>query len=270
MATQYSETVGVNVRVGAFAEIADRWIYVFMAALFFVTVLTGFIPTSIQKLAAVEAGERMPLPGFMHFHALMMGTWITLLLAQTTLMATGKRGWHMKLGLVSVALVPAILVSMVGVSGATFTQLATIPAGAMPAEALNGAKVGLSNIVLEQIRVVLVFPAFIMWALLVRREDPETHKRLMILATLPPLSAAIDRIAWLPNTAPDSPVSIYITQLMWLAPVLIYDLWRRGRLHRAYVVGIGLNLPLILFSYFSWGADWWLAMAPQIFGIQDW
>lgn len=38
------------------------------------------------------------------------------------------------------------------------------------------------------------------WALLVRREDPETHKRLIIIATLPLLSAAIDRIAWLPTT----------------------------------------------------------------------
>jgi hypothetical protein len=241
-----------------------------MAALFFATVLTGFIPTSMQKLAAVAAGERMPLPGFMHFHAFMMGTWITLLLVQTTLMATGKKGWHMKLGLVSVAVAPAVLVSMVGVTGATFTQLATLPAGVMPAEALSDVKFFLSNILLEQIREVLLFPAFIIWALLVRREDPEMHKRLIIIATLPLLSAAIDRVTWLPSTLPASPASMYITQLLWLAPVLIYDLWRRGRLHRAYVIGIGLNLPFMLFSYLSWGTDWWLATAPTIFGIQRW
>jgi hypothetical protein len=159
---------------------------------------------------------------------------------------------------------------MVGVTGATFTQLATLPAGVMPAEALSDVKFFLSNILLEQIREVLLFPAFIIWALLVRREDPEMHKRLIIIATLPLLSAAIDRVTWLPSTLPASPASMYITQLLWLAPVLIYDLWRRGRLHRAYVIGIGLNLPFMLFSYLSWGTDWWLATAPTIFGIQRW
>ena len=270
MATQSAEAVGVKVQAGSFAEFADRWIYVFMAALFFATVLTGFIPTSLQKLAAVDAGQRPPLPGFMHFHAFMMGTWITLLLVQTTLMATGNKGWHMKLGLVSIAVAPAVLVSMVGVAGATLTQLALMPAGMMPDEALSGLKFVLSNILLEQIRIVFLFPALIIWALLVRREDPETHKRLIIIATVPALSAAIDRIAWIPSTLPESAASMYITQLLWLAPALIYDLWRRGRLHKAYVIGIALNLPFIVFSYFSWGTDWWLAAAPTIFGIESW
>lgn len=270
MAIQSAEAVALKVQAGSFAEFADRWIYVFTAALFFATVLAGFIPDSMQKLDAVAAGTRPPLPGFMHFHAFMMGTWITLLLTQTTLMATGKKRWHMKLGIVAVAVAPAVVVSMVGVAGAALTQLATVPAGVMPAEALSNAKFALTNILLEQIRMVFLFPALVIWALLVRREDPETHKRLIIIATLPLLSAAIDRITWLPGTVPASPASIHITELLWLAPVLIYDLWRRGRLHRAYVIGIALNLPFVLFSYFSWGTDWWLRSAPKIFGIQSW
>ncbi|HMB74348.1 MAG TPA: hypothetical protein VKQ06_12310, partial [Gammaproteobacteria bacterium] len=100
------------------AAFFDRWIYVLMALLFLVTVLAGFVPTSIFKLEQVGSGLSPPLPGFLHFHAIMMGTWIMLLLAQSTLMAVGIRSLHMKLGLVSVALIPAVLISMIGVAGA--------------------------------------------------------------------------------------------------------------------------------------------------------
>ena len=68
----------------------DRWIFVFMAALFFVTALAGFIPDSLMKIAAVKAGERAPFPLVLHVHAVLMGAWLSLLLAQTTLMATGN------------------------------------------------------------------------------------------------------------------------------------------------------------------------------------
>lgn len=269
MATQAAEAVGLK-PAGSFAAFADRWIWVFMAALLFATVLVGFIPASIGKLEAVSTGARPPLPGFMHFHALMMGAWISLLLIQSTLMATGKSRWHMQLGIVSVVLAPAVVVSMVGVVGAGFVQLASAPPGAIPAEVLAESKFFTSNLILEQVRVVLLFPAFVIWALLVRKDHPDTHKRLMFIATIPPLSAAIDRIAWLPSTLPASPASIFITQLIWLAPLLIYDLWRRGSLHKACVIGIALNLPFIVFSYLNWGTDWWLATAPKLFGIQSW
>jgi hypothetical protein len=270
MVTHAAGAVATKAGGGSFAQIADRWIYVFMAALFFVTVLVGFIPDAINMLAEVEAGQRPPLAGFMHFHAVMMGAWILLLLAQSTLMATGKNAQHQKLGLVSVALAPAVVVSMVGIVAATFTGLATVPPGAMPAEALNELKFLVSNLVLEQSRIVLLFPAFVIWALLVRRDDPETHKRLIILATLLPLPAAFDRMTWLPTTMPESPVSIYVYYLLWLSPVLIHDLVRRGRVHRAYVIGIALNLPFIAFSFLSWGSSWWLATAPTVFGIVSW
>ena len=36
----------------------DRWIYVFMAALFFVTALTGFVPDSLMKIDQVAASKR--------------------------------------------------------------------------------------------------------------------------------------------------------------------------------------------------------------------
>ena len=270
MASESAEAIGIERQAASLAELADRWIYVVVGTLFLATVLVGFIPTSIEKLDAVAAGARPPLPGFMHFHAVMMGSWIMLLLAQSALVAQGNRAVHMRLGIVSVFLIPAVVISMVGVAGANFTQLAAVAPDLMPEDLLGRRRVGVSNTMLAQIRMVLLFPVLAFWAVLVRKEDSETHKRLMFVATLPLLSAAIDRIDWLRTFLPGQPLFMDVTQLAWLSPLLIYDVWRRGRLHKAYVIGIAVNLPFIVFTHIAWGTDWWLAAAPKVFGIQSW
>jgi hypothetical protein len=58
----------------------DRWIYVIMAALFIAIVLVGFIPDSLGKIAAVGAGQRPPFPLIMHVHAVLMGSFLLLVL----------------------------------------------------------------------------------------------------------------------------------------------------------------------------------------------
>jgi hypothetical protein len=270
MIANTADVVGANPEVGAFARFADRWIYVFMAALFIVTVLTGFIPDSMNLLAAVEAGERAPLPPILHVHAVLMACWLLLLLTQTTLMATGHRAQHKTLGLIAVVLAPAVVVVVFGVVKAIWSQVAAIPPGVMPPEALSGIKFIVSNILLEQFRAAILFATFIGWALLVRKKDSEMHKRLVIMATLMPLAAAYDRITWLPTTLPDGPASIHLYALLWLLPVLIYDIARRGRVHRAYVIAIALNLPFIITSHLLWGSPWWLATAPRVMGVEGW
>jgi hypothetical protein len=123
---------------------------------------------------------------------------------------------------------------------------------------------------LEQIRIVPLFAALVTWALVVRRSDSETHKRLMILAALLPLPAAIDRMTWLPATLPESPASIHLYSLLWLLPVLVYDIVRRGSVHRAYVIGLALNRPFVVASYVLWSSPWWSATAPRLMGVQNW
>jgi hypothetical protein len=269
MVTQARDAVGFSA-IGSFAEFADRWIWTVIAALFFVTVLAGFIPDSISKLEAVSNGVRPPLPGFMHFHAVVMGLWITLLLAQSTLMATGNRSFHMQLGMVSVVLIPAVAIGMVGVVSANFTQLVTSAPDLIPEDVLSQRRVALSNLLLSQARSVFLFSTLTFWAVLVRKEDSETHKRLMFVATVPLLSAAIDRMGWMHELVPvQQPWFMDVTQLAWLAPLLIYDLWRRRSLHKAYLIGIAVNLPLIVLTHVARGTDWWLAMAPKILGIEN-
>src|SRR3954452_22335875 len=91
------------------AHALDRWIFVVTAVWFIAIVLTGFIPDSLMKVAAVQAGGRSacaagarrppPFPLVLHMHAVLMGSFLLLLLTQTVLMATGRRELHMRVGI---------------------------------------------------------------------------------------------------------------------------------------------------------------------------
>ena len=91
------------------AHAIDRWIYVFTAALFIAIILTGFIPDSLTKIAAVQAGHRPPFPVVLHLHAVLMASFMMLLLAQTTLVAMDRRELHMKVGLAAFVVAPALI-----------------------------------------------------------------------------------------------------------------------------------------------------------------
>jgi hypothetical protein len=43
---------------------------------FIVITLTGFIPDSLQKIAAVQSGARPPFPVVLHMHAVLMGSFL--------------------------------------------------------------------------------------------------------------------------------------------------------------------------------------------------
>jgi hypothetical protein len=79
--------------------------------------------------------------------------------------------------------------------------------------AAAGAPAGpiINNILLVQIRSIVLFPTFFIWALRTRRTDPEMHKRMMLLATLMLLDAAIARMNWLPyNEFPKSYLAVLV------------------------------------------------------------
>lgn len=251
------------------AETIDRWIYVFMAALFVATALLGFVPDSIGQVRAIGAGQRPPFPPVLHVHAVLMGGWLLLLLAQTTLVATGHKAFHRKLGLASLALAPAIVVTGL-ILVPTDYHLMWNAMKTAPAAAQAGVKqivVVLGNVMFFQIRAGISFALFVGLALLARRADPGLHKRLMIIATVVPLGAAVDRIDWLPSTLPGNPISIDLYALLWLSPMIVWDLFRTGRLHRAYWIWLAVTVPFAIAGQFAWGAPWWQALVPRLMGV---
>ena len=92
-------------------NVIDRWIYVFTAASFLAIVLAGFVPDSMEKVAAIHAGQRPPFPLVLHIHAVLMGSFLLLLLTQTVLVATGRRAGHMQLGVAGLVLTPLIVLT---------------------------------------------------------------------------------------------------------------------------------------------------------------
>jgi hypothetical protein len=269
MISASAEVTDALPETSALARFADRWVYVFMAALFIITALAGFIPDSIALLTDVKAHARPPLPAVLHMHALLMGSWLVLLFAQTLLMATRRPSLHRKIGAIAVLLVPLILVTMVCLVRIGFEDVAI--ASAVPGAdqaGIRDMRLSVSSLLPEQARAAVFFGVFAAWGLWVRNRDSQAHKRLMVMATLMPLPAAIDRIDWLPSTMPASADSSSLYMLLWLLPVLLYDLLRRGRPHRVYVIGLLLNLPLPIASHFLAGSSWWIATAPRLVGLR--
>jgi hypothetical protein len=240
-----------------------------MAALLVTTTLVGFIPDSLEKIAAVETAQRAPFPPVLHVHAILMGLWLLLLLAQTILMATGNTTYHKRLGLASFALAPAILLSGAILVPTMYGQLRDALAAASPsvAESLKAEVAVRTNIILMQVRAGILFAVFVVLAIRARRSNPGFHKRMIIIATLMPLVAAFDRIDWLPSTLPVSPISPDLYTLLWILPMFCWDLVRLGRVHSAYGVALAVWLPATIVVQTLWGTAWWQAFGPTILGF---
>ena len=196
------------------AHAVDRWIYVFMAAWFIVIVLVGFIPDSMMKVALIRAGARAPFPLVLHMHAVAMGSFLLVLLAQTWLMATGRRQYHMQLGILGAVLAAALVVIGFILAPTMYHQVwGGAHFGPPPVrEALAPVVPLLENILLLQISAGLMFAVFVTIAFRARGRDAGLHKRMMFLGTAVPLGAAIDRMTWLPSSMPTLPwtTDVYI------------------------------------------------------------
>ena len=247
----------------------DRWIYVFTAASFIVIALTGFIPSSLMKIAAVQAGERPPFPLVLHMHAVLMGSFLMLLLAQTTLMATGRGDLHRRLGIAAFALAAALVV--VGfILVPTIYHYAWNAAQNAPPETrvkLQQIVLKRDNTLLLQFRVGFLFPLFLLIGLRARGRNAGFHKRMMILATAIALGASIDRIRWLPTTLPASILSTDLYILLALSPMFLWDVVRNRTVHPAYLIWLGVNLLFALAVYGLWDSAWWHGMAPRLMGV---
>jgi hypothetical protein len=253
----------------AVARAIDRWIYVFMAASFIVVTLTGFIPDSIAKIAAVKAGERPPFPLVLHLHAVLMGSFLLLLLAQTTLAAKGRFDLHRRLGLAAFAIVPALVLVGFILVPTVYHSAWNAAQAAPPAarEQLDQIVLRRDNIMLLQLRIGILFPLFLFIGLRARGKNAGLHKRMMILAPAMALAAGIDRIAWLPTTFPASPFATDLYTLLVVSPMFVWDLVRTRTVHKAYVIWLGVNLPFAIAVNALWGTQWWYATAPQLMRV---
>jgi uncharacterized membrane protein len=265
-----AETLIQDVRnrssIGQFARAMDRWIFVFMAAWFILLSLLGFIPDSLAKIAAVEAGQRHSFPLILHIHAILMGAFLLVLLAQTTVAATGRIWLHRRLGLLAAMLVPAIVVVGIILVPTMYGYVVEAARNAPPeARArLQQAILNKDNIMLVQLRMGILFPLFMIIGLRARTANSALHKRMMILAVAMLLPPAIDRILWLPRTLPGSPVGTDLYTLLAVSPMFVWDLIRHRSNNKAYAIWLAINLPFAAAVHGLWGSPWWQSVAPRL------
>jgi hypothetical protein len=214
----------------------DRAFYSSVAIALALTVFVGFGPTYYFRLVTGSPPSTLsggPVTPLVHAHAALFSTWVVLFVAQTTLVARRLTAVHRRLGVAGVML--AVLMVVVGtVTAVTKAARGEAPGGADPHQFLM---IPLSDMV--------CFGGFIAAAMLVRA-NKEAHKRLMLLAYVCIVVAAVAR---LPGVLPLGPAVFFGLAFLYILAGVIYDWASRGRVHPVYVWGgalLAISVPVRL------------------------
>jgi uncharacterized membrane protein YozB (DUF420 family) len=194
-----------------------------------------------------------PLSPLVHLHGALFTAWIVLFGIQVWLVQSGKVRLHRRLGLAGAVL--ALLMVIVGyVTAITSARLGHTPSPALPALAFLA--IPLSGVV--------AFATLVGWAV-ARRRDGGAHKRLMLLATIAILSAAVARLPFDFIADGGPPVFYGLTDLLVVAGVLA-DLLIIGRIPGVWFLGGGLLLALQIGSLLAASSAGWIAIAAWLVG----
>ncbi len=193
----------------------ERLFYIGMSIAVVITVFAGFSRTYYLRPYFNSA----PLMPLLHLHGLVFSSWLLLFVTQTTLVAAHRTDIHRRLGILGGVI--ATLMILIGVS----TAVIRAKQGATPLPDISP----LSFLVIP-LGDMFVFATLIGVGFYFRRR-PDVHKRLMMLATISILAAAIARLPFAIMQA-GPPVFFGLTDVFVVACVL-YDLVTLKRIHRA-------------------------------------
>ncbi len=207
-------------------QATQRRFFVGMAAVLLAIVLLGFSPTFY--LRAYLATPDLPqgvgaLPVYLNLHGVILTAWFLLFFAQTALVASHRVDIHRRLGVATAVLAAAVVVIAMLV---IVRAVPRSPANGIPAFALP-------LVVIGDIAGLIQFSLLVAGGILFRRR-PDTHKRLMLLASVSIVGPAIARLPWPDAFRPFAPA---LGLLVLLAAVIGHDLFKNGRVHRATIWG---------------------------------
>ncbi len=225
----------------------DDYFFAGMSLAIFATVLLGFAHTYF--LAGVFHA-RLP-SAIVHIHGAIFSAWILLLPTQVALVSIGRVNWHRRLGLFG-----AVLACLMVVFGVLVTIDSTRRHFAPPG--LDSATF-LANDLME----LLVFSVLVGWGLRVRR-DGDAHKRLIVLATVALLGAAVSRWHFYFPVILRFPFVVGLIVDAFLVSLALFDLFTRRRIHRATLWG---SLMVLLIFPAAFG---FLGHAPFWHRFTEW
>jgi len=217
----------------------ERLFYIGMVVAIVITVFAGFSRTFYLR----PYFQTQPLIALLILHGVVFSSWIVLLVTQTTLVATKRMRTHMRLGIAGGLL--ASLMILIG----TVTAIVRAK-GPSPVPGVNP----LSFLTIP-LGDMLVFASLVGAAFYFRRRA-DTHKRLMLLATIAILPAAVARLPFA-FIQQYGPLAFFGLSDLFIVPCLIYDIVTRGRPHRATVLGgalivISHPLRLVIGNTHAW------------------
>jgi len=156
-------------------------------------------------------------------HGFLFTMWIALFIAQTSLVAVRRTNVHRRLGWAVAAL--AVVMVVVGTTAGIWSMRRQVDDGFV-----------------QEAQAFLTTPLFSMMAFagfvgtaIARRRDSQTHKRLMLLATISILDAAVARLPL--EFLRTSNWNYLPTTDVFLLTAILYDLVSRRTVHQAYVWG---------------------------------
>lgn len=201
-----------------------------MAILLCIAVIIGFFPTYFG------AGMlRAPLPSpILHFHGAAFSLWMVLFLVQSALISVRRVAWHRSLGIFAFCL-PPLMVTL-GVIAAIDALRRGVRIGPLdPAVSLSIPLLG-----------IMCF-SFVILAAWRTRRRPDAHKRLVLIATIALVDAALGRFPW--EKMGLSPAAGAVTGLgILILLVVAYDLIALRRIHRSTAWAAPLTFAVGAFS----------------------
>jgi len=227
----------------------DRRFYTWAAIVATFVVLAGFARTFYLK----GMFSTPVLSELLLVHGIIMTLWFTLFIVQVRLVAAGRTDLHRRLGVVGAILVVLILV--VGVA----TGIDAARRGASPAPDVSP----LMFMVIPLVDVV-IFAVLVGVALWNRRRS-DTHKRLMLLATVSILAPGFARLPLGFIQQGGLPVIIVLTLLSVIICVTV-DTVRNRRLHPAFGWGGALVVASWPLRLMLAGTAAWTQFASRLVG----
>ena len=225
----------------AIAQSQTRYFYFYMALACMAVAFLGFAPTYWLPLAK-RSFSASPV---VHFHGLLFFAWSLYFAFQSWLAASGKVTSHRSIGMIGLSLATAM--TIFGFLVAVNAMKRSAAAG-LTDDGIAFAIVPLSGIAFFAVVFALAIASI---------RQPETHKRLMLLASISLLDAAVARwfLTFLAPPGPPGPPPVPVT----IAPAVVASLllvvamvrdWRtEGRVHPVYIYG---TLALLAVKVLNW------------------
>lgn len=174
-------------------------------------------------------------PLVVHLHAVVFMGWVAIYVAQTVLATTDKLALHRRLGWIGTAWLAAMLV--MGCAVTLFVvQNARTPFFFLPQHFAVANPLGL-----------FAFAGLTVAAVAMRRRT-DWHRRLHLSGTALIMGPGFGRLLPMPFMKPFAFQAAVLAGLLFIVAGMVADVRRRGRVHPAYTIGLGVGLGVLLLA----------------------